>query len=215
MSLLAAPGVGPAVYPPRNILASGPSTVAQQFERRLVMRCQYLLGSICRGCYRGHMTTFRYDYDSLAGMPAASTVALSCADTMSAKLPAGPRRRIATSGSPCACGYSAILPPQQWARAPAGSKGLKKNLINISASLLSLPGTSSDIPVVRCIQFCCSAIDFTQIIHSTFPVLGSTMLTATHPASPCAPRRHRRTVLSRRTFENYTVVASALVAEIR
>lgn len=84
MSLLAAPGVGPAVYPPRNILASGPSTVAQQFERRLVMRCQYLLGSICRGCYRGHMSTFRYDYDSLAGMPAASTVSLSCADTMSA-----------------------------------------------------------------------------------------------------------------------------------
>jgi hypothetical protein len=41
-----------------------------------------LLGSGAHRCYRGCMTVFRYDYDLLTGMP-ASTVALSCADTIS------------------------------------------------------------------------------------------------------------------------------------
>jgi hypothetical protein len=41
-----------------------------------------LLGRGGQRCYRGCMTVFRYDYDLLTGMP-ASTVALSCADTIS------------------------------------------------------------------------------------------------------------------------------------
>ena len=120
---------------------------------------------------------------------------------------------VAALGNPDASGYSADLPPQQWACAPAGSKGLKKTLINISASLFSLPGTSPDIPVVRCTQFLCSATDFAEIYGSTSNVVRSNILTAPHPASPCARRRGRRIALSRRNFENYTVVASALVAE--
>jgi hypothetical protein len=45
---------------------------------------EYLLGGVTHGCYRGSMTVFRHDYDLLTGMHAASTLALSCAGTISA-----------------------------------------------------------------------------------------------------------------------------------
>jgi hypothetical protein len=70
---------------------------------------------------------------------------------------------VAAPGNPDASGYSANLPPHQWACAPAGSKGPKKTLIKISASLFSLPGTSPDIPVVWCIQFRWSTTDVAEI----------------------------------------------------
>src|SRR6478736_2541671 len=41
------------------------------------------------------------------------------------------------------------------------------------------------------------------------------MLTAPHPAGPCAKRRDSRMELSRWNVENFTVVASALVAKVR
>ena len=53
-------------------------------SRYLGPGCTYLLGSVGHGCYRCFMTVFRYDYDLLAGMHTASTVALSCAGTISA-----------------------------------------------------------------------------------------------------------------------------------
>ena len=124
---------------------------------------EYLLGGVTHGCYRGSMTVFRHDYDLLTGMHAASTVALSCAGTISAIAAVWTMSERRSSRQPRCSGYSANLPPHQWACAPAGSKGLKKTLINISASLFSLPGTSPDIPVVWRIQFRCSTTDFAEI----------------------------------------------------
>src|SRR3954453_4181908 len=95
------------------------------------------------------------------------------ARTRSAALPpSGQCRSAAAPGNPDASGYSANLPPQQWACAPAGSKGLKKNLIRISALLFSLHGTSPNIPVVRCTQFHCNAVSLAEIWgrHPTFRV---------------------------------------------
>jgi hypothetical protein len=122
---------------------------------------------------------------------------------------------VATPGSPDASGYSANLPPRRWASALAGSKGPKKILIYLSASLFALLGMSPDIPVACCTQLHSNTTDSGEIsgLHLTFRVAPS--IAAPHPDSWGAMRRGLRIPLSRQTFENYTVVASALVAESR
>jgi hypothetical protein len=73
---------------------------------------------------------------------------------------------------------------------------------------------SPDIPLGCCTQFACGAADSAEIFGLQLALRVATSLTAPHPDSSCAVRLGRRMVLSRQTFENYTVVASALVAEI-
>ena len=118
----------------------------------------------------------------------------------------------AAIADPCAFGHFANLPPDRWACARAGSKGQKKNLIYLSALLFPLHGTSSDVPLVR----------YTQIIRGTTTFAELLARQALFPVAPCLQqhtrqsvcmRRGRRMSLSRSNFENYTVVASALVAE--
>lgn len=91
--------------------------------------------------------------------------------------------------------------------------GQGKTLINISALLSALVGTSPDIPIVRCTQSNCGPPNFAEISarHRAFNVGAS--LTAPHPENPRAARGGKRIALSDQIFENYTVVASALVAE--
>jgi hypothetical protein len=57
---------------------------ATSVSRQRSVPPKYLLASGGSRCYPGFMTVFRHDYGLLAGMPGASTVALSCADTSSA-----------------------------------------------------------------------------------------------------------------------------------
>jgi hypothetical protein len=106
-----------------------------------------------------------------------------------------------------------MLPPHWWASAPAGSLGRKTILIYLSTLLFALLGMPSDIPVVRCTQLLCGETDSAEISGLHPPMRGASSLPAPHPDSPGAARAGRRTPLSRQTFENYTVVASALVAE--
>jgi hypothetical protein len=75
----------------------------------------------------------------------------------------GPSLSVAAPGSPVASGYSANLPPHQWASALAGSTGLKKILIYLTALLFALLGMSSDIPVARCTQLHCGTTNFAEI----------------------------------------------------
>ena len=115
----------------------------------------------------------------------------------------GQRLRVAAKGDPGASGYSADLPPNWWASAPAGSTGLKKILIYPSALLFALLGMSPDVPLVRCTQLRCSQTSSAGNTGFTTSALRSTI-----------DLRGRRITLLRQTFENYTVVASALVAEL-
>lgn len=94
--------------------------------------------------------------------------------------PSGRRRSVAAPGNPDASGDPADLPPPLWACAQAGSKGPKKSLINISASLFAQPGTSPDIPVAVCTQIRCIATD-------------SAAITSRHPPFRVAPFFKRRT----------------------
>ena len=109
----------------------------------------------------------------------------------------GPMWSVEATGNPFASGHPANFPPHQWACAQAGSKGPKKNLIRLLPPQFCLPGTSPDIPVVLCAQFNCSATIFDEI---------SAGLLVAHAAFYLPAN-------GRMNFENYTVVASALVAE--
>jgi hypothetical protein len=126
----------------------------------------------------------------------------------------GQRLNVAAIGDPGASGYSADLPPRQWASVPAGSKGLKKILRYPSALLFALLGMSHDIPVVHRTQLRCGEADSAEISGLQPGIRVATSLPAPHPVSMGATRCGRRISPSRRTFENYTVVASALVAEL-
>lgn len=118
----------------------------------------------------------------------------------------------AAIAGPCAFGHLANLPPDRWACARAGRKGQKKNLIHLSASLFSLHGTSSDVPLVRYIQITRDTTTFAEILarQALFPVAPCLQQ---HTRQSVCMRRGRRMSPSRLNFENYTVVASALVAE--
>lgn len=74
---------------------------------------------------------------------------------------------------------------------------------------------SPDIPIACCTQLHWHTTDYAEIsgLHLTLRVALS--IAAPHPDSRSALRRGLRISLSRQTFENYTVVASALVAETR
>jgi hypothetical protein len=126
----------------------------------------------------------------------------------------GQRLNVAAIGDPGASGYSADLPPRQWASAPAGSKGLKKILIYPSALLFALLGMSPDIPVVHRTQLRCGETGSAKIAGLQPGIRVATSFPAPHPFSMGAAWCGRRMSPSRRTFENYTVVASALVAEL-
>ena len=109
------------------------------------------------------MTLFRYDDDLLTGMHAASTVGLSCADAMSTDASlwtTEDRQRLQPAQ------VLPVIPPifrPVGGRVPRpNSTGPKKTLTNISTSLLSQPGTSSDIPVVHCTQFLYSTTDYVE-----------------------------------------------------
>jgi hypothetical protein len=121
---------------------------------------------------------------------------------------------VAAPGCPVASCYYANLPPHQWASAPAGSKGLKKILIYLTALLFALLGMSPDIPVARCTQFSCYTTDFAEIVGLQLALRIAPSITATHPDLPACNAARTANTLSRQTFENYTVVASALVAEL-
>ena len=76
----------------------------------------------------------------------------------------GPSLILAAPGSPVASGYSANLPPHQWASAPAGSTGVKKILIYLTALLFALLGMSPDIPLARCTQLHCGTMGIAAIL---------------------------------------------------
>jgi hypothetical protein len=119
---------------------------------------------------------------------------------------------VAATASPCASGHYCNLPPYQWACARTGSKGQKKNLSHLSASLFSLHGTSPDVPVVRYTQILWRTTTFAEILARQELFCAATCLQQRTRQIVCM-RRGRRIDLSRPNFENYTVVASALVAE--
>ena len=87
-----------------------------------------------------------------------------------------------------ASGYSANLPPQQRASAPAGSKGLKTILIYLSALLFAMLGMSPDIPLADCTQFHCATTISTEIVglHQTLRVAPSLQHRTRTPRVQCA-----------------------------
>lgn len=105
------------------------------------------------------------------------------------------------------------LPPPQWACAPTGSLGPKNNLIYLSLLVLALLGTSSDIPIVWCTPNTMSANIFRRKTLSTIIVNQCTMSNQQRTPSRRAQQASTRIALLCQTFENFTVVASALVAE--
>ena len=114
--------------------------------------------------------------------------------------------------SPCASGHFANLPPYRWACARAGSKGQKKNLIHLSASLFPLHGTSIDVPVVRCTYINWGTTAFAEKLARQ-ALLAVAPYLQQHTRPFVCMRGGRRMSSLRSDFDNYTVVASALVAE--